>query len=182
MTQWRARVEIQHQHRSGGEALLVHGRKHLLKAMAREISPLNIFISAATRRPHRSPSEHGALRLPIISARPTLSPAQRGRLRKSQIIPSELKFRQPAESILKFTGKRRDAESQLDYMGARYYGSGVGRFTTPDLKGIAFRHLLNPQKFNKYTYVLNSPMSFFDPGRVGGGYDHISSLSFQHLP
>ncbi len=63
----------------------------------------------------------------------------------------------------KFTGKERDVESNLDYMGARYYGSGVGRFTTPDLKGIAFRHLLNPQKFNKYTYVLNSPMSFFDP-------------------
>jgi RHS repeat-associated protein len=63
----------------------------------------------------------------------------------------------------KFTAKERDVESNLDYMGTRYYGSSVGRFTTPDLKGIALRHLLNPQKLNKYSYVLNSPISFFDP-------------------
>jgi RHS repeat-associated protein len=32
---------------------------------------------------------------------------------------------------LKFTGKRRDTESQLDYFGARYYASTFGRFTCP---------------------------------------------------
>jgi RHS repeat-associated protein len=32
----------------------------------------------------------------------------------------------------KFTGKERDAESGLDNFGARYYGSSVGRFMTPD--------------------------------------------------
>ncbi len=31
-----------------------------------------------------------------------------------------------------FTGKERDAESNLDYFGARYYGSTQGRFMTPD--------------------------------------------------
>src|SRR5262249_48329770 len=31
-----------------------------------------------------------------------------------------------------FTGKERDAESGLDYFGARYYGSNMGRFITPD--------------------------------------------------
>ena len=32
----------------------------------------------------------------------------------------------------KFTGKERDAETGLDYFGARYYGSKIGRFTTVD--------------------------------------------------
>jgi len=32
----------------------------------------------------------------------------------------------------KFTGKERDSESNLDMFGARYYGSSLGRFMTPD--------------------------------------------------
>lgn len=31
-----------------------------------------------------------------------------------------------------FTGKKRDSESGLDYFGARYYGSALGGFTSPD--------------------------------------------------
>jgi RHS repeat-associated protein len=32
----------------------------------------------------------------------------------------------------KFTGKERDGESGLDYFGARYYGSALGRWTSPE--------------------------------------------------
>ena len=63
----------------------------------------------------------------------------------------------------KFTGKERDAESGLDYFGARYYASTMGRFSSTDPKGLGLRHLLNPQKLNKYSYVLNNPLSLFDP-------------------
>src|SRR5262249_20376639 len=35
-------------------------------------------------------------------------------------------------STLHFTGKERDAESGLDDFGARYFGSSLGRFQTPD--------------------------------------------------
>src|SRR5262249_54969890 len=38
----------------------------------------------------------------------------------------------PGANELKFTGKRRDTESQLDYFGARYYSTAFGRFLTPD--------------------------------------------------
>jgi RHS repeat-associated protein len=31
-----------------------------------------------------------------------------------------------------FTGKERDSETGLDYFGARYYGSNMGRFMSPD--------------------------------------------------
>src|SRR5262249_28506441 len=63
----------------------------------------------------------------------------------------------------KFTGKERDSETGLDYFGARYYGNALGRFITPDPKGIELRHLINPQKLNKYSYVLNNPMTLLDP-------------------
>jgi RHS repeat-associated protein len=32
----------------------------------------------------------------------------------------------------RYTGKERDAESGLDYFGARYYGSTMGRWMSPD--------------------------------------------------
>ena len=32
-----------------------------------------------------------------------------------------------------FTGKERDAETGLDYFGARYMSAAQGRFTSPDL-------------------------------------------------
>jgi len=32
----------------------------------------------------------------------------------------------------RFTGKERDSESGLDYFGARYYASNMGRMMSPD--------------------------------------------------
>ena len=61
------------------------------------------------------------------------------------------------------TGKERDAESGNDYFGARYYASSMGRFLSPDPKIMTARHLVNPQKWNKYAYVINNPLMRFDP-------------------
>ncbi len=63
----------------------------------------------------------------------------------------------------KFTGKERDSESGLDYFGARYYGSALGRFTSPDPIGIMKQKLLDPQQWNMYSYVRNNPLSLTDP-------------------
>ena len=60
----------------------------------------------------------------------------------------------------KFTGKERDSESGLDYFGARYYGSSMGRFLSPDPLG---GHLEYPQSLNKYVYVMDNPLRFTDP-------------------
>jgi len=43
-----------------------------------------------------------------------------------------------------FTGKERDQETGLDYFGARYYGSALGRFTSPDPIVIMKQKLLDP--------------------------------------
>ena len=44
----------------------------------------------------------------------------------------ELQFVNNDSNHYKFTGKERDAETALDYFGARYYSNGLGRFMTPD--------------------------------------------------
>lgn len=66
----------------------------------------------------------------------------------------------------KFTGKERDIESGLDYFGARYYGSRLGRFLTPDWAGkpmaVPYAEFGDPQSLNLYSYVRNSPIMRVD--------------------
>jgi RHS repeat-associated protein len=64
---------------------------------------------------------------------------------------------------MKFTGKERDAETGLDYFGARYFSAAQGRWTSPDWSAspqpVPYSKLDNPQSLNLYGYVLNNPMS-----------------------
>ncbi len=61
----------------------------------------------------------------------------------------------------KFTGKERDSESGLDMFGARYFGSSLGRFMTPDWAAkptnVPYASFGNPQSLNLYSYVNNNP-------------------------
>jgi RHS repeat-associated protein len=61
------------------------------------------------------------------------------------------------------TGKERDSESGNDYFGARYYASSMGRWLSPDPKQPNIKFLFNPQKWNKYNYVLDNPLTNVDP-------------------
>jgi RHS repeat-associated protein len=63
----------------------------------------------------------------------------------------------------KFTGKERDSESGLDYFGARYYGSALGRFTSPDPTFLNVLRVVNPQRWNRYAYALGNPLRYVDP-------------------
>jgi len=60
-----------------------------------------------------------------------------------------------------FTGKERDAETGLDYFGARYMSAAQGRFTSPD-KPFADQHPEDPQSWNLYGYVRNNPLAHID--------------------
>jgi len=66
----------------------------------------------------------------------------------------------------KFTGKERDTESGLDYFGARYYASSMGRWMSPDwaekAQAVPYANLMNPQSLNLYAYVGNNPVSNVD--------------------
>jgi RHS repeat-associated protein len=65
-----------------------------------------------------------------------------------------------------FTGKERDTETGLDYFGARYYGSNMGRWMSPDWSTAAdpvpYASFAEPQSLNLYSYVHNNPLSHFD--------------------
>jgi RHS repeat-associated protein len=66
----------------------------------------------------------------------------------------------------KFTGKERDTESGLDYFGARYYASSMGRFMSPDwaakAEPVPYAKLDNPQSLNLYAYMRNNPLGGVD--------------------
>jgi len=61
------------------------------------------------------------------------------------------------------TGKERDAETGLDYFGARYFSGAQGRFITPDWSedpyALPYANLSNPQSLNLYAYAQNNPLS-----------------------
>jgi RHS repeat-associated protein len=63
----------------------------------------------------------------------------------------------------KYTGKERDKETGLDYFGARYYGSKIGRFTTVDPVYNWQENLVDPQRWNRYAYARNNPLRYTDP-------------------
>jgi RHS repeat-associated protein len=61
------------------------------------------------------------------------------------------------------SGKERDAETGLDYFGARYYSGAQGRFVSADPLFIEMRRLGDPQQLNLYAYARNNPLRFIDP-------------------
>ena len=63
----------------------------------------------------------------------------------------------------KFTGKERDTETGLDYVGARYYSSRTARFTTVDPVYTWRENLADPQRWNRYAYARNNPLRYTDP-------------------
>jgi RHS repeat-associated protein len=69
----------------------------------------------------------------------------------------------------RYTGKERDTESGLDNFGARYYGSTMGRFMSPD--DGSDQSPGDPQSWNLYSYVRNNPLSNTDPD----GHDCINT-------
>jgi RHS repeat-associated protein len=64
-----------------------------------------------------------------------------------------------------FTGQERD-DTGLDFFQARYFTSAQGRFASVDPAN-AGASLGDPQSWNGYAYVSNSPLRFTDPSGEG---------------
>ena len=99
------------------------------------------------------------------------------------------------------SGNSADAQTNLDYLNARYYDSGRGQFLTvePVVLNLGDREqlnkltqmdqqtlLTNPQLLNSYTYGRDNPILYKDPtGKfipeaiVGGGIGGIVGLGIQ---
>ena len=84
------------------------------------------------------------------------------------------------------TGKERDAESGLDYFGARYYAPRMGRFMSPDWSAqeepVPYAKLDDPQTLNLYSYIRNNPLTGVDadghdgPGVVDEVEDFVEGI------
>ncbi len=64
---------------------------------------------------------------------------------------------------LKFSGKERDSESNLDYFGARYYANFHYRWLSPDPVINREGAIMNPQLWNLYSFCRNNPVTYWDP-------------------
>ena len=64
--------------------------------------------------------------------------------------------------------------------GARYYGSSLGRFMTPDWAAkpitVPYANFGNPQSLNLYSYVTNNPLTLLDDD----GHDIIYAAGLQN--
>ena len=72
----------------------------------------------------------------------------------AEYLPFGEEFNKDGESKYGYTGKELDDESGLNYYGARYYDSEVGRFVSVDPLA---------DGMNRYVYVGNNPLSNVDP-------------------
>lgn len=65
----------------------------------------------------------------------------------------------------KFTGHITDTETNLVYMGSRYYDPKIGRFLSQDPEFWSLRsdYILDPQQWNSYSYSRNNPIGNVDP-------------------
>lgn len=79
------------------------------------------------------------------------------------------------------SGHMRDAETALDYFGARYLSSAQGRFTSTDWSAVPqpvpYANYLDPQTLNLYGYVRNNPINQVD----SDGHCPACIMIFQEL-
>jgi RHS repeat-associated protein len=71
-------------------------------------------------------------------------------------------YAQAGTSDLSYTGQNQDTASNLYDFPAREYGV-QGRWPSPDPAGITSVYTTDPQTWNRYAYVRNSPVHNFDP-------------------
>jgi len=102
---------------------------------------------------------------------------------RGSCFPTGMYPNNPDIESIKFTGKERDAETGMDFFGARYFSGAQGRFTSPDWSSspqpIPYADLTDPQTLNLYGYIRNNPLSKADPDGHCGlfGDNPCSSLA-----
>lgn len=83
-----------------------------------------------------------------------------------------------------FTGDESDTESSTFHTDFRQLSASLGRWLRPDPYDGSY-DATNPQSFNRYSYVGNSPITDIDPsgllrlpGSLGGGFLDSSNFGF----
>ena len=80
-----------------------------------------------------------------------------------------------SDGSYQFAGERRDAETGLDYLRARYYDPELGRFISKD----AFAGFLNdPMSMHDYQYAHANPVNNTDPTGYFTLTEAVTAISF----
>jgi RHS repeat-associated protein len=91
-------------------------------------------------------------------------------------------YAQSGTTDLSFTGMNQDTVPGLYDFPAREYNSIHGRWPSPDPAGISAVRLRDPQTWNRYAYVRNSPLHLTDPtGLCGDDDDDDAGNSVRHI-
>lgn len=91
-------------------------------------------------------------------------------------------YAQTGNGEISFAGANKDTTwLQYDFM-VRQYDPKQGRWISPDPAGVAATDASNPQSWNRYTYLLNNPLSMIDPLGLycqwdDGSYDETGDSS-----
>jgi RHS repeat-associated protein len=81
-------------------------------------------------------------------------------LKKRNLCPREVYTSGTTPTARRFTGQISDDTIGLYFYNARYYDATLGRFVQADT---IVPSPGDPQAFNRYSYVLNSPLVYRDP-------------------
>ena len=84
-------------------------------------------------------------------------------------------YAQTGTGDLSFTGMNQDTVANLYDFPAREYNNIHGRWASPDPSGISFVQPDDPQTWNRYAYVRNSPLNAIDPTGLYCGWDDGST-------
>ena len=80
----------------------------------------------------------------------------------------------------KFGGKYQDAESGQEDFSTRYDRGFIGRFLSPDPSHAWAIRMINPQRWNRYSFGINNPTSFTDPTSEDAIAVDFGSMAFRY--
>src|SRR5712691_602025 len=81
-------------------------------------------------------------------------------------------YKEAGSTDRSFTGDNEDTVAgTADFMYREYSSNQQGRWISPDPAGLAAVSMTNPQSWNRYGYVINSPLSLIDPLGLCGDFD-----------
>jgi RHS repeat-associated protein len=99
------------------------------------------------------------------------STAARGMYSSSAYAPFGEQYATSGTSDASFTGQNADTTSTLYDFTFREHSPSQGRWISPDPAGVAVADITNPQSWNRYAYVLGSPLNMIDPSGLDPCWD-----------
>ena len=90
-------------------------------------------------------------------------------------------YAQSGSTDLNFTGMNQDTAANVYDFPEREYGI-QGRWPSPDPAGLAAVNPMDPQTWNRYAYVRNSPLELVDPTGMLPDGPHCAGVSGLRMP